>query len=109
MWYSMRTAALAMLLVAGPVVSARAADADHGAALARQWCAGCHAIGGSDAVRADIPPSFASIARRPGTSEDTLRAWLATPHPSMPDFDLSRSALADLTAYILSLAPRRTE
>jgi mono/diheme cytochrome c family protein len=89
-------------LAAGP---ADAADAARGAALAAQWCAACHAIGGETAgVRRDSPPSFAAVARRPDVSESSLRAWLGVPHPSMPSFDLSRSDTEDLIAYIRSLA-----
>jgi mono/diheme cytochrome c family protein len=87
-------------------VPADAADVAQGEALARQWCASCHVVGTADAgVRPDAPPSFVGIARRPETSESSLRAWLGTPHPNMPSFDLSRSAVEDLTAYIKSLAP----
>jgi mono/diheme cytochrome c family protein len=85
------------------VAASYAADAANGEKLARQWCSGCHAVTADATVRSDAPPSFVSIARRPATSEDSLRAWLSAPHPSMPDFELSRAALADLTAYILSL------
>jgi hypothetical protein len=48
----------------------------------------------------DTPPSFASIARHPDVTEDSLRAWLNAPHPSMPNFELSRTAIEDLVAYI---------
>jgi mono/diheme cytochrome c family protein len=106
MCFSSRVGVLAVSLIVVPLASSLAADVGHGEALARQWCAGCHAVGSEPAVRSDTVPSLAAIARRPGTSEDKLRAWLGAPHPSMPDFELSRTALADLTAYILSLAPR---
>jgi mono/diheme cytochrome c family protein len=84
---------------------AEAADAARGEALAKQWCASCHAIDAH--VRADSPPDFVSVARRPETSESSLRAWLGAPHPSMPNFDLSRADIEDLVAYIRSLAPPR--
>jgi mono/diheme cytochrome c family protein len=83
---------------------AHAADADRGRALARQWCASCHAIDAAATTR-DTPPSFVVIARRPGVSEASLRAWLLAPHPSMPDFELSRATIEDLVAYIRSLGP----
>jgi mono/diheme cytochrome c family protein len=81
---------------------ADAADAARGEALARQWCVSCHSIDAR--VRADSPPDFASVARRPETSESSLRAWLAVPHPNMPNFELSRADAEDLVAYIRSLA-----
>ena len=85
--------------------AAQAADAAHGELLARQWCAGCHAVGAAEAPTRDVQPSFVSIARRPVTTEDALRSWLNAPHPNMPDFELSRNNIADLAAYIRSLAP----
>lgn len=86
---------------------AHAADAAHGHALARQWCASCHAIDAAATTTRDLPPSFAAVARRPGVSESSLRAWLVSPHPNMPNFELSRDAIDDLVAYIRSLAPPR--
>jgi mono/diheme cytochrome c family protein len=96
-------AALVVALSAAPAAQSHAADAANGQALARQWCAGCHAVAADATARSDATPSFSNIARRPNTSEDSLRAWLGAPHPNMPNFELSRAALADLTAYILSL------
>jgi mono/diheme cytochrome c family protein len=93
-------AAAALAAVICAISPARAADADHGRALARQWCAGCHAVEASAKTASDTPPSFASIARHPDVTEDSLRAWLNAPHPSMPNFELSRTAIEDLVAYI---------
>lgn len=82
-----------------------AGDAAAGKALAEQWCQSCHAIGVGEATASDGTPSFSEVAGDPATTEDGLRAWLFDPHPPMPDLNLSRREIDDLTAYILSLAP----
>jgi mono/diheme cytochrome c family protein len=82
--------------------SASAADADHGADLARRWCASCHVVmNGQTQASADVP-SFASVARRPDFSPERL-AFLLDPHPKMPNFPLSRIEASDIAAYIGSL------
>lgn len=80
-----------------------AADADHGADLARRWCASCHVVAsGQTQASADVP-SFASVARRPDFSPERLAFFLLDPHPKMPNFPLSRIEAADIAAYIGSL------
>jgi mono/diheme cytochrome c family protein len=79
-------------------------DPRQGQALAQEWCSSCHVIGpqqpraGNDAV-----PSFASIAHMSSTTATSLKAFLETPHPPMPDLKLSRAQIDDIVAYILSL------
>ncbi|WP_456745407.1 c-type cytochrome [Bradyrhizobium sp. USDA 4354] len=83
--------------------SALAADADHGADLARRWCASCHVVAnGQTQASADVP-SFASVARKPDFSPERLAFFLLDPHPKMPNFPLSRTEAGDIAAYIASL------
>ncbi|MDH2341713.1 c-type cytochrome [Bradyrhizobium sp. SSUT77] len=83
--------------------SALAADADHGADLARRWCASCHVVAnGQIQASADVP-SFASVARSPDFNSEKLALFLLDPHPKMPNFPLSRTEAGDLAAYIASL------
>jgi len=85
--------------------SALAADASHGADLAKRWCASCHLVAsGQTQASADVP-SFASIARRPDFSPEKLAFFLLDPHPKMPNFPLSRTEAGDIAAYIGSLRP----
>jgi len=88
----------------GPATSsALAADADHGADLAKRWCASCHVVAnGQTRASADVP-SFASVARRPDFSPERLAFFLLDPHPKMPNFPLSRTEAGDIAAYIASL------
>ena len=83
--------------------AALAADADHGAALARRWCAACHLVDSDQKqASADVPP-FAAIARRSDFTPEKVAFFLLDPHPKMPNFPLSRNEAADLAAFIGSL------
>jgi mono/diheme cytochrome c family protein len=101
-----RTLALPLLLAGALVFADRACaagDPEQGHALAKTWCSGCHAVepGG---VQRDAPaPPFPSIAAQ---HPEQLRAFLTSPHPPMPNFNLSRSQIDDLVAYIQSLGAR---
>ncbi len=91
--------AICFFAVAG---AARAADPQDGYRLAKQWCSSCHIVApgqsGSDAA-----PPFESIANGPNFTEDSIRAWLADPHPPMPDLHLSRDEVDWIVAYLRSL------
>lgn len=92
--------ALASNLATSPVL---AADADHGADIAKRWCASCHVVAGGQAAASADVPSFMSIARKPGFSPEGLAFFLLDPHPKMPNFPLSRAEAGDIAAYIGSL------
>jgi mono/diheme cytochrome c family protein len=80
-----------------------AADVDHGADLAKRWCATCHVVDSDQRqASADVPP-FAAIARKPDFSPEKLAFFLLDPHPKMPNFPLNRTEAADIAAYIASL------
>ena len=87
-------------LILSPAV---AADANHGAELAKRWCASCHVVeGGQKQASADVPP-FAAIANKSDFSAEKLAFFLLDPHPKMPNFPLSRNEAGDIAAYIGSL------
>lgn len=79
-------------------------DIEKGNKLARTLCTTCHLIGEptEHPVPADVP-SFVSIANRPGQTLDHLSNWLTEPHPPMPNLNLTRREIRDLTGYIFSL------
>jgi mono/diheme cytochrome c family protein len=82
---------------------AMAADADHGADLAKRWCATCHLVD-ADQKRADTDaPTFGAIAGKSDFTPEKVAFFLLDPHPKMPNFSLSRYEAADLAAYIGSL------
>jgi mono/diheme cytochrome c family protein len=83
--------------------AALAADADHGADLAKRWCASCHLVTSDQKQASADVPAFAAIARKPDFSSEKLAFFLLDPHPKMPNFPLSRTEAGDLAAYIGSL------
>ena len=80
-----------------------AADMERGETLAREWCSSCHLTSPDQASAGDAAPTFEAIAETAETRSSDLRAWLADPHPPMPNFDLTRREIDDLLAYIESL------
>lgn len=72
--------------------------------IARKWCAGCHAVGASlGKTGSDAAPSFYEVAQMKSTTASGLTVFLSTPHGQMPDYNLSRQEIRDVSAYILSL------
>ena len=53
----------------------------------------------------DAAPPFPAIGRDPTSTPEKLHAWLANPHPPMPNLMLSRQQEDDILAYILSFKP----
>lgn len=92
-----------VLILTLPSIGAKAADAEHGERLAKQWCTGCHLTGVDQPTGGDAAPPFSVIAETASDRNDDLRAWLADPHPPMPNFNLTRWEIDDLLAYIESL------
>ena len=80
--------------------NAFAADANKGEALAKRWCTTCHIVSVDQPQGTSQSPPFSAIASKPDFNETTLAYFLLTPHPRMPDMNLSRSEAADLAAYI---------
>jgi mono/diheme cytochrome c family protein len=96
-------ACLLLVAIAGSGSPAVAADADHGADLAKRWCASCHVVTPEQAqASVDVPP-FAAIARKSDFTPEKVAFFLLDPHPKMPNFPLSRAEAADIAAYIGSL------
>ena len=78
-------------------------NAGHGKALAETWCSNCHLVSSSQTqANADVP-TFSSIARRLPADADVLAAFIANPHPPMPNLSLGRQDIRDLLAYIATL------
>jgi mono/diheme cytochrome c family protein len=94
------TALSALVVAAALTGGAFAADARKGETLAKRWCAACHIVASDQQRGTAQSPPFSAIANKPGFSETVLAYFLLTPHPRMPDMNLSRSEAADLAAYI---------
>lgn len=97
------SALVAGTLQAGPVL---AGDPATGKALALQWCSACHVVADDQATASSVSlPSFYDMAGDPSWSEEKLATFLADPHPRMPNMSLGNTEIANLAAYIGSLAP----
>ena len=90
---------------AGAVTSAP--DPEHGKSLAESLCSNCHLVGSGTqgSANADVP-SFHEIANKAGQTAGTITAHISLPKHPMPQIPLTKSELADLSAYILSLRDR---
>jgi mono/diheme cytochrome c family protein len=99
---------LAALLFTPALVQTGSAEPRHGAAahgkaMAETWCSACHLVSSEQThTNADVP-TFSSIAQRLPTDADVLAAFIANPHPPMPNMGLSRQDIQDLLAYIATL------
>jgi mono/diheme cytochrome c family protein len=77
-------------------------DVIQGRELATQWCAGCHQVSPQDTMN-EVAPPFTAIAADPARTPDRLRSWLFTPHPAMPDFNLTYREIKAIISYLESL------
>jgi len=93
---------LSLALICCAAMSAGAADVANGQRLTQQWCTGCHVIGNANRGT-DSAPSLPNIAQKHGQDREWLRGWLTSPHPPMPNFNLSRQEIDDITTYLSSL------
>ena len=67
-------------------------------------CAECHVVAEDQGTwpLSDAPP-FREVANAPGMTELALRAFLQTPHRTMPNILLSPEETDNVIAYILTL------
>jgi mono/diheme cytochrome c family protein len=80
-------------------------DAVHGKDLAQKLCTNCHLVGSAQQqhpANVDVP-SFHEIANREGQTAGVITASIMLPKHPMPTIPLTKTELADLAAYILSL------
>jgi mono/diheme cytochrome c family protein len=82
--------------------AAAAASVANGERLAKRWCAACHVVATDQKSGSTQVAPFSAIAKVPGFDAAKLALFLLTPHPKMPDMNLSRDEAADLAAYIVS-------
>jgi mono/diheme cytochrome c family protein len=78
-------------------------DPAGGATLAREVCAECHLVAEDQPVDPGVGPSLLEVAEHPATTEMSLRAFLQTPHPTMPNLMLSPEETDDIIAYLIAL------
>jgi mono/diheme cytochrome c family protein len=86
---------------------AESADPSVGRHLAETVCSACHQISAAPPPgKNSDAPSFVDISRLP---ELSIKVFLRTSHPTMPNFILSPEEIDSVTAYILSLAPKQAD
>jgi mono/diheme cytochrome c family protein len=103
---------LALFLVAAFPGCTRADETDplraRGAAIAKKFCADCHAVGRTgQSPRPEAPP-FRTLDERLDLDSliERMRAGLSSDHPDMPTFRFSRQEARALLAYLRFLRPR---
>ena len=102
---SMLLLALATAASHASSAAAQVGDTAMGRQLAEMWCASCHLVSSEQEAATEAPP-FEDIARDSRGQFGWLEAFLADPHPPMPQLSLTRAEIRYLTAYIGSLAPQ---
>jgi mono/diheme cytochrome c family protein len=78
-------------------------DAAYGRGLAIRWCGSCHQVTAEQIRSKAGAPPFATIAQSQDFNADRLARLMLAPHPNMAKLALSRAAIDDIAAYILSL------
>jgi cytochrome c len=84
------------------------ADPKIGRDLAFRLCTGCHNVDTETRTPSIVVnvPTFAAIANRPGQSAEAIAGAIVFPHPPMPQTRLTRTEIANLSVYIMSLKGR---
>ena len=84
-----------------PFDEGAAADIAQGGNIAHRWCSQCHVVAPGQTSGSDSVPTFAQIGESKHFNAARLAEFLADPqHSRMPNLSLTRSEIADLTAYI---------
>ena len=91
---------LNLLVLGHPAV---AADTAKGETLAKRWCAECHVVAPNQSRAQSDAPTFAAISASKKVPDISM--FLKQSHPQMPDMNLARDEIADLIAYMHTLAP----
>ena len=99
--------ALAALIFFQQRYAGGAASESHSVAsghrLAEAWCKTCHNIEAPTAGTSNPAPDFAAVANPPSTTALSLKVFLQSSHPTMPNVVLTPDQSDDIVSYILSL------
>ena len=83
---------------------AQSADPSIGRDLVEKQCAACHRI---EAGKQSVAPSFMDISRMPSTTELSIKVFLRTSHPRMPNIILSPEEIDSVASYIVGLKGKK--
>jgi cytochrome c len=105
----LRPSALLPIILAIALAAEEPARADQskGRVLAEQRCSECHGIKRGEKSPNAAAPSFTDVADEPSLTEYTLRVFLRTPHPTMPNLIIQPDEMDDIVSYIVSLKRKR--
>ena len=103
MRFSRRTIAGLLILLLCSNQTLAAEDASSGKKIALQWCSSCHVVAEGQVAAFTAIPTFSAIAKKYKESPRILDAFLTAPQHAMPDMNLTRDEIRDLTAYIKTL------
>lgn len=104
--YVVVVAACLLLTISGHAQNAEtlhAGSAARGLRLADNWCSSCHLVSPDQNTPSRGAPPFSEIAQSSTFNSDHLAYLLYDPHPKMAKLALSRRAIDDIAAYVLSL------
>jgi mono/diheme cytochrome c family protein len=93
----------AVFLIRVRLAAGEVSPAEVGHRLATAWCQECHAVEPAALNSGKKAPDFVAIANMPSSTELSLKVFLASSHPTMPNIILKPTDTEDLVAYILSL------
>jgi cytochrome c len=96
-----------VLAIALTGVETAKADQSRGRVLAEQRCSQCHGVKRGAKSPNVAAPSFTDVADEPSLTEYTLRVFLRTPHPTMPNLIITPDEMDDIVSYIVSLKRKR--
>jgi mono/diheme cytochrome c family protein len=78
-----------------------------GKQLSEELCSECHAVAPGKPSPNAKAPTFARSAADPSITRYSLRAFLRTPHWTMPNIIVKPDDADDIADYLLSLTPKR--
>ncbi len=80
-----------------------------GQELSEKLCKGCHVIGSqSEGTAQEGPPTFPTIANRPAQTAERIMGALVSPHPPMPDMQLTNEEMLNIISYLETLRTDKT-
>jgi mono/diheme cytochrome c family protein len=100
------TGLVAAMSAAMAAFNGASADPVAGKALAEKWCVECHSIRPDRLSPNLAAPTFPELAAEPSITEYSLRAFLRSPHETMPQITFTRDQMDDIVDYLMSLKPQ---
>jgi cytochrome c len=98
-------AVLVLTVVASASARAEGGDPTLGHALAKEWCAKCHAIGFYGESPLPVAPPFRELHTRYDVEDlaESLAEGILVGHPTMPSFRFEPDQIDNLIAYLETL------